>query len=43
MTTVVRLLNDEYFVALAIEPAANLGRARYMLRLKSSSLLEQLS
>lgn len=43
MTTVVRLLNDEYFVALAIEPSANMGKARYMLRLKSSSLLEQLS
>lgn len=43
MMTVLRLLNDEYFVALALEPSANLGRARYMLRVKSSSLLEQLS
>jgi predicted regulator of Ras-like GTPase activity (Roadblock/LC7/MglB family) len=43
MTTVLRLLNDEYFVALAIEPSANMGKARYMLRVKSSSLLEQLS
>jgi predicted regulator of Ras-like GTPase activity (Roadblock/LC7/MglB family) len=43
MTTVVRLLNDEYFVALAIEPSANMGRARYNLRVKSSSLIEQLS
>jgi predicted regulator of Ras-like GTPase activity (Roadblock/LC7/MglB family) len=43
MTTVIRLINDEYFVALALEPSGNLGRARYMLRLKADSLLEQLS
>jgi len=43
MTTVIRLINDEYFVAMALEPSGNLGRARYMLRLKADSLLEQLS
>jgi predicted regulator of Ras-like GTPase activity (Roadblock/LC7/MglB family) len=43
MTTVVRLLNDEYFVAMALEPSGNLGRARYMLRTQAASLLEQLA
>ena len=43
MTTVIRLLNDEYFVALAIRPSGNLGKARYMLRLQAPKLLEGLS
>jgi predicted regulator of Ras-like GTPase activity (Roadblock/LC7/MglB family) len=43
MTTVVRLLNDEYFVAMALEPSGNLGRARYMLRIQADSFLDQLS
>jgi predicted regulator of Ras-like GTPase activity (Roadblock/LC7/MglB family) len=43
MTTLMRLLNDEYFVALAIEPKGNLGKARYMLRMQSVKLLENLA
>lgn len=43
MTTVIRLLNDEYFVALAIRPSGNLGKARYLLRIQAPKLLESLS
>ena len=31
-TTVLRLLNDEYFVALPFEPYGNLGKGRFLLR-----------
>ena len=43
MTTVIRLLNDEYFVALAIQPLGNLGKARYLLRVQAPKLLDGLS
>jgi predicted regulator of Ras-like GTPase activity (Roadblock/LC7/MglB family) len=43
MTTVIRLLNDEYFVAMALEPAGNFGKARYLLRVQAPKLLERLS
>jgi predicted regulator of Ras-like GTPase activity (Roadblock/LC7/MglB family) len=43
MTTVIRLLNDEYFVAMALEPSGNFGKARYLLRMQAPKLLERLS
>ncbi|HEX7479836.1 MAG TPA: roadblock/LC7 domain-containing protein [Polyangiales bacterium] len=43
MTTLMRLLNDEYFVALAIAPTGNLGKGRFLLRLQASKLLENLT
>jgi predicted regulator of Ras-like GTPase activity (Roadblock/LC7/MglB family) len=43
MITLMRLINDEYFVALAIEPTGNLGKARFLLRLQSIKLLENLA
>ncbi len=33
LTLVVSALNSEYFVAFAIKPDANFGKARYVLRL----------
>jgi predicted regulator of Ras-like GTPase activity (Roadblock/LC7/MglB family) len=39
MTTVIRLLNNEYFVAVAIRPEGNFGKARYLLRTHASKLL----
>src|SRR5215510_13381171 len=38
MTTVIRLLNEEYFVAMALEPAGNFGKARYLLRVQAPKL-----
>ena len=43
MTTLVRLLNDEYFIALAIQPTGNLGKARFLLRTQAPKLLENLT
>ena len=38
MTLVVRLLTPQYFLACAILPAGNLGRARYLMRLTAPVL-----
>ena len=38
MTLVVRLLTPEYFLACAILPTCNLGRARYLMRLSAPAL-----
>lgn len=43
LTTVIRLLNDEYFVALALGPDANSGKGRFLLRAGTPRLLEELS
>ncbi len=43
MTTVMRLINDEYFVALAMQPTGNFGKARFLLRMQAPKLLENLT
>ncbi|HEX2678962.1 MAG TPA: hypothetical protein VHM19_20065 [Polyangiales bacterium] len=43
MTTLMRLLNDEYFVALAMQPNGNVGKARFLLRMQAGKLLENLT
>lgn len=43
MTTLMRLINDEYFVAVAMKPHGNLGKARYLLRTQTLKLLENLT
>jgi predicted regulator of Ras-like GTPase activity (Roadblock/LC7/MglB family) len=42
LTTVVRLLSEEYFVALTLEPGGNIGKARYLLRVSAPKLIENL-
>jgi predicted regulator of Ras-like GTPase activity (Roadblock/LC7/MglB family) len=42
LTTVVRLLSDEYFVALTLAPGGNVGKARYLLRVNAPKLIENL-
>jgi predicted regulator of Ras-like GTPase activity (Roadblock/LC7/MglB family) len=42
LTTVVRMLSDEYFVALAVAPGGNVGKARYLLRVSAPKLIENL-
>jgi len=42
LTTVVRMLSDEYFVALAIAPGGNVGKGRYLLRISAPKLIENL-
>lgn len=42
LTTIVRMLSDEYFVALAVEPGGNVGKARYLLRVTAPQLIDNL-
>ncbi|MBE9536815.1 MAG: roadblock/LC7 domain-containing protein [Proteobacteria bacterium] len=37
----VRLITDEYFIALALKPGGNCGKGRYLLRIKSQCLAEE--
>lgn len=41
-TTVVRLLNEDYFVALALSPDGNFGKGRFLLRLAAPKILSAL-
>lgn len=43
MITVVRLLNEEYFVAVTLKPEGNLGKARFLLRTRTGKLLDELT
>lgn len=43
LTTVVRYLTEEYFLAVTLEPGANVGKARYLLRTLGSGLVAELS
>lgn len=39
----IRVLSDELFVVLIMKPDGNFGKGRYLLRLKSLALAEELS
>jgi predicted regulator of Ras-like GTPase activity (Roadblock/LC7/MglB family) len=43
LTTVIRVLNDDYFVAVTLRPDGNFGKARFMLRTAGSRLVSELS
>lgn len=43
MTTILRVINNEYFVAMVIVPQGNLGKTRYALRMLSPKLNRELS
>jgi len=40
---VIRVLNEELFVVLVIKRAGNFGKGRYLLRLKSYEIAQELS
>ena len=40
--TVIRIINEEYFLALTLSPDGNLGKGRYLMRTVAPKLLEQL-
>lgn len=42
LTTLVRMLNAEYFVALTLRPDGNFGKGRFLLRLATPKFLEAL-
>ncbi len=43
VTTLIRAINDVYFVAVTLTPDANIGKARFMLRTRVPTLLKELS
>ena len=43
MITLIRVINEGYFVALTLKPDANLGKGRYLLRLLAPKLAEELA
>jgi len=42
LTTLARALTDEYFAVLAVAPEANLGKARYVLRINAPKIKAEL-
>ncbi len=42
IATVLRIVNKEYFVAIALLPQGNMGKARYLLRMQTPKILELL-
>jgi len=43
VTTLIRILNEDYFLALTLSPDGNFGKGRYLMRTAAPKLLEQLS
>jgi|SRR5690349_1464742 predicted regulator of Ras-like GTPase activity (Roadblock/LC7/MglB family) len=43
MTTLIRVINKGYFVAVAIEPEGNIGKSRFLLRVIAPRLAEELT
>lgn len=43
VTTIIRVLNETYFVAFSIAPDGNVGKARYNLRVRVPTLVKELS
>jgi predicted regulator of Ras-like GTPase activity (Roadblock/LC7/MglB family) len=42
LTVIVHVLNNEYFVACALRPDANAGKARYLLRVLAPQIQSEL-
>ena len=43
ITTLIRILNEDYFLAITLSPDGNFGKGRYLMRTAAPKLLEQLS
>jgi predicted regulator of Ras-like GTPase activity (Roadblock/LC7/MglB family) len=43
MITLIRMLSDNYFLALAITPEGNFGKGRYLMRTAAPKLLAELA
>ena len=42
MSTVLRIVNDEYFVAMLLAPSGNVGKAKYVLRILAPDFVKDL-
>ena len=43
LVTLIRVINDTYFVAMALSPSGNLGKGRYLLRVLAPQLADELA
>lgn len=43
MTTVIRMLDESYAVAITLKPDGNLGKARFLLRTRAGKLADELA
>ena len=43
LTTVIRVVNDEYFVAMTLGPNGNTGKGRFLLRTLAPKLVSELT
>jgi len=43
MVTLIRVINENYFVAMTLAPDANYGKGRYLLRVLAPRLQDELS
>lgn len=43
VVTLIRVLNDNYFIAVTLSPEGNLGKARYLLRIAAPDLKRELT
>jgi predicted regulator of Ras-like GTPase activity (Roadblock/LC7/MglB family) len=43
LTTLIRVVNEDYFVALTMRPDGNPGKGRFVLRTAAPKLLQELS
>ena len=42
LTVIIRVLSEEYFVALALRPEGNFGKGRYLLRVVAPKMVTEL-
>ncbi len=42
MTTIIRMLDDTYFLALALSPEGNVGKGRYLMRTAAPKITAEL-
>ena len=43
LVTLIRVINETYFVAVALSPEGNLGKGRYLLRVAAPKIAEELA
>lgn len=43
MVTLIRIINDNYFLALTMSPDGNFGKGRFMLRVTAPTLVDELA
>ncbi len=42
MTLVIRMLNEDYFIAVVLEPEGNFGKCRFLMRVTAPQMIAEL-